>query len=289
MKTDRIQEAFAAGKAFIPFITGGDPDLATTEKLLHALNEAGADIIEIGIPFSDPVAEGPVIQAADERALKAGCTVEKLFGLVSRVRPGIKAPLLFMTYYNPIFAHGAQEFARRCAECGLDGLIVPDLPFEERDELLGPCASSGLVLISLISPTSEARIEKIAKGSDGFLYCVSSLGVTGERSALGGSAKRMVLQAKRAADIPCAVGFGISTPDQARGVAGYADGVIIGSAIVRIAAEHGPGCVEPIARFAKDVKQAISGISHADRTDHAERTDHADRTERQNAAGVLPP
>jgi len=255
---NKIRDAFFAGKAFIPFITGGDPDMETTEKLLYALYEAGADIIEIGIPFSDPIAEGPVIEAADERALRAGCTVEKLFDLVSRVRADIKAPLLFMTYYNPIFAYGAAKFTERCAVCGIDGLIVPDLPYEERDELLEPCSSRGLELISLISPTTEARITEIAKNSDGFLYCVSSLGVTGVRSDLGDGAERMINQVKRVSDIPCAVGFGISSPEQARKITGYADGVIMGSALVRIAAEHGRDCVEPIRRFAKDVKQAIT-------------------------------
>ena len=255
---NKIRDAFSAGKAFIPFITGGDPDLETTEKLLYALYEAGADIIEIGIPFSDPIAEGPVIEAASGRALGAGCTVEKLFDLVSRVRADIKAPLLFMTYYNPIFAYGVSRFTEHCAVCGIDGLIVPDLPFEERDELLEPCASSGLELISLIAPTTDTRIADIAKNSGGFLYCVSSLGVTGERRMLDDSAERMIDRARRAADIPCAVGFGISTPEQARKIAGFADGVIIGSAIVRIAAEHGRACVEPVCRFAKDVKQAIS-------------------------------
>ena len=259
---NKIREAFFAGKAFIPFITGGDPDLETTEKLLYALSAAGADIIEIGIPFSDPIAEGPVIEAAHERALGAGCTVDRLFDLVSRVRAYIKAPLLFMTYYNPIFARGVSKFTERCAVCGIDGLIVPDLPFEERGELLSPCVSNGLELISLIAPTTDARIAEIAKNSDGFLYCVSSLGVTGERHKLDNSAEGMVEQAKRVSDIPCAVGFGVSTAVQAREVTGFADGVIIGSAIVRIAAEHGRDCVEPISRFARDIKQAICPGRH---------------------------
>ena len=253
-----IREAFSAGKAFIPFITGGDPDMETTEKLLRALYEAGADLIEIGIPFSDPIAEGPIIEAADERALKAGCTVEKLFDLVSRVRTDIKVPLLFMTYYNPIFVYGAQRFTERCAGSGIDGLIVPDLPFEERGELLLPCTSNGIKLISLIAPTSEGRITEIAQGSDGFLYCVSSLGVTGERQKLGGDARQTIAQIKQVTDIPCAVGFGISSPQQARDVACFADGVIIGSAIVRIAAEYGRECVAPVSSFAKEVKQAIA-------------------------------
>lgn len=257
---NRIKEAFGAGTAFIPFITGGDPDIQTTEKLLYTLAESGADAIEIGIPFSDPIAEGPVIQMADERALGAGCTVDKLFELVARVRQDIKIPLLFMTYYNPIFAYGVSRFTGRCADCGIDGLIVPDLPFDERDELLLPCEKRGLELISLIAPTSGGRIEAIAEQSRGFLYCVSSLGVTGERTSLGRSARGMVESVKRVSDIPCAVGFGISTPEQAREMAEFADGVIIGSAIVRIVAEHGRESAEPVSQFAKSVKQAISSI-----------------------------
>ncbi len=254
----RIANAFKGGKVFIPFITGGDPDVATTERLLFALDEAGADIIEIGIPFSDPIAEGPVIERASERALKNGCTTEKLFGLVSRVSGKINAPLLFMTYYNPVFSYGADRFTARCAECGISGLIVPDLPFEERQELLKSCADSGLELISLIAPTSEERCAEIAMKSTGFLYCVSSLGVTGERRTISGSARQMIGLAKEAADIPCAVGFGVSTPEQAKAMAAFADGVIVGSAIVRLAAEHGRNCVSPISRFAKELKMAIA-------------------------------
>jgi tryptophan synthase alpha chain len=234
--------------------------METTEKVLYALYEAGADMIEIGVPFSDPIAEGPVIEAADERALKAGCTVDKLFDLVARVRADIHVPILFMTYYNPVFAYGVSTFTERCKACGIDGLIVPDLPFEERDELLEPCKSHGLELISLIAPTSDERITHIAQNSGGFLYCVSSLGVTGERSELGGNARRMVERVRQVSDIPCAVGFGVSAPEQARGVAAFADGVIIGSAVVRIIAEHGRDCAEPVAQFAKKIKQAIKSL-----------------------------
>ena len=253
----RIARAFKDKKAFIPFITGGDPDLETTEKVLYALAEAGADMIEIGIPFSDPVAEGPVIEAADERALKAGCTVDKLFDLVIRVRANMQIPLCFMSYYNPIFAYGVDRFTGKCKTCGINGLIVPDLPFEERDELLNPCRANGLELISLIAPTSEERIATIAKSSSGFLYCVSSLGVTGERSELGGGVRRMVEQAKKVSDIPCAVGFGISTPGQAGETAEFADGVIIGSAFVRLIAEHGRDCAEPVRQFAQAIRRQV--------------------------------
>jgi tryptophan synthase alpha chain len=258
--SNKIAGAFSKGKAFIPFITGGDPDIETTEKILLALAEAGADAIEIGVPFSDPIAEGPIIEAADERALKAGCTVDKLFELVTRVKATIEAPLLFMTYYNPVFAYGVDRFTDQCAACGIDGLIVPDLPFEERDELLGPCRSRGLELISLIAPTSQERIAEIAKNSSGFLYCVSSLGVTGVRDELGSSASQMVERVRAINGIPCAVGFGISTPEQARDMARIADGVIIGSAIVQIIADYGCDSVEHVARYARAIKKAISEI-----------------------------
>ena len=253
----RIPEAFHGKKAFIPYITGGDPDLATTEKLIYALTEAGADAIEIGIPFSDPMAEGPVIQAANQRALETGCTVDMLFKLVERVRTTVTLPLLFMTYYNPVFVYGVSRFTKQCQLSGIDGIIVPDLPLEEREELYNPCQAADLDLISLIAPTSAERIKKIAAGSSGFLYCVSSPGVTGERSELGDSARKMIEQVRKVSEIPCAVGFGVSTPEQAREIAQYADGVIIGSAIVRIAAESGNNRGEAVYKFAKSVKQAL--------------------------------
>jgi len=255
---NKIDRAFSAGCAFIPFITGGDPDIETTEKLLYALQDAGANAIEIGIPFSDPVAEGPVIEAAAARALLSGCTVDQLFDLVARVRDKIKIPILFMTYFNPIFAYGTDRFIAKSLQVGLDGLIVPDLPFEERAGLYNPCMAADLELISLIAPTTKGRIEKIAVNSSGFLYCVSSLGVTGVRSVLDDSAKQMIAEVKALSNIPCAVGFGISTPGQAREIAKFADGVIIGSALVKIAAEYGRDCVEPIYRLAKQIKESIN-------------------------------
>jgi len=254
-----IQQAFSSGCAFIPFITGGDPDLETTEHLLYTLQEAGADLIEIGIPFSDPIAEGPVIEAADARALAAGFTVDALFEMLACVRVGITVPILLMTYYNPIFVYGPDRFCAACAACGVDGLIVPDLPFEERTELWEPCEAQGLELISLIAPTSEERIEMIAQGASGFLYCVSSLGVTGQRHDLGSAARDMIARVCRVSDIPCAVGFGIATPEQAREVASFADGVIVGSAFVSIIAEQGRGCIPAISHYAQDIEQAISG------------------------------
>ena len=257
---NRITEAFGKGKAFIPFLTAGDPDLETTGEFLKTLATSGADLIEIGIPFSDPIAEGSVIEAADVRALDGGFTVDELFELVARVRPELEVPLLFMTYYNPIFVTGAEKFCVRCEEAGIEGLIIPDLPFEERDELLGIARSKGVTLISMIAPTSsDERIRTIARASEGFLYCVSSLGVTGERRVLGDAARDMIEAVRRESEIPCAVGFGVSTPEQARDLADFADGVIVGSAIVRIVADQGRDATDSIARFTREMKQAVSG------------------------------
>lgn len=254
---NRIANAFQNGRAFIPFITGGDPDIETTEKLLYALRDAGADAIEIGIPFSDPIAEGPVIEAAAARALTRGCTVDELFELVSRVRGEIEIPILFMTYFNLIFVYGVDRFVAKAIQAGLDGLIVPDLPFEERTELYEPCKAAGLTLISLIAPTTGAYIPEIASNSSGFLYCVSSLGVTGMRNTLDDSARQMIQAVKAVSDIPCAVGFGISSPEQAKEMAAFADGVIVGSAIVQIVAEYGRDCATPVYQFAKKIKESI--------------------------------
>jgi len=248
-----IKEAFANKKAFIAFITGGDPDIETTEKLIPALEFAGADIIEIGIPFSDPIAEGLVIQKASERALAAGCTVDKLFAMVARLRQKVKIPIIFMTYANPIFAYGAECFMANCAASGIDGIIVPDLPFEEKNELSQECKNHGIAQISMIAPTSLDRIKTIAKEAEGFLYCVSSLGVTGIRAEISTNLAEMISQARSASDVPCAIGFGISNPKQAREMANLADGAIIGSAIVKLIAEHGRECIPHVTTFAKNV------------------------------------
>ncbi|MDY6827526.1 MAG: tryptophan synthase subunit alpha [Bacillota bacterium] len=253
----RISGAFKKGKAFIPFITGGDPDLETTEKLIIAMSEAGADLIEIGIPFSDPVAEGTVIQDADERALKNGCTTDRLFAMVSAVRNTTDIPLLFMTYFNPVFTYGKDRFLTRCRKSGIDGIIIPDMPFEEKDELAGGCEKNGLDLISMIAPTSEERIARIALEARGFLYCVSSLGVTGIRSDITTDIAAMIQKVRQVTDIPCAVGFGISTPGQAGRMAEISDGVIVGSAIVRLIAEYGRDCITPVVEYVKVMKNSI--------------------------------
>ncbi|WP_367568492.1 tryptophan synthase subunit alpha [Lacrimispora sp.] len=254
----RVRDVFSKGKAFIPFITAGDPDLATTEKLVPAMAKAGADLIELGIPFSDPIAEGIVIQEADMRALEAGTTTDKLFDSVKRIRKETDVPLAFMTYINPIFVYGSEKFIKNAAESGIDALIVPDMPFEEREELLPLCQRFGVELISLIAPTSKDRIQTIASESEGFIYCVSSMGVTGVRKEINTNIEEMVSLVKEVKDIPCAIGFGISTPEQAKEISRHADGVIVGSAIVKIAAKYGKDCVEPICQYVKEMKAAIS-------------------------------
>lgn len=255
---NRIQEVFNHKKAFIPFITAGDPDLETTERLAVSMARSGADLIELGIPFSDPVAEGVVIQEADQRALKAGATTDRIFDCVARIRQQTGVPLAFMTYINPVFVYGPERFISRAAECGVDALIVPDMPFEERQELLPACRKYGMTLIYLVAPTSNERIQAIARESEGFVYCVSSMGVTGVRNQITTDISAMVNTVKKVKDVPCAVGFGISTPGQAQQMAGAADGVIVGSAIVKLVAKYGRDCVEPVCQYVRGMKNAIS-------------------------------
>jgi tryptophan synthase alpha chain len=253
----RIKNVFSKGKAFIPFITAGDPNLEITEQLIPSMAQAGADLIEIGIPFSDPTAEGVVIQNASARALAAGTTTDKIFAMLERVRQKTDIPLAFMTYVNPVFVYGTERFMKRAAAGGIDAIIVPDLPFEEKEELLFSCEARGIDLISLIAPTSKQRISLIAAEAEGFVYCVSSLGVTGVRSQITTDISEMVSLVKATKDIPCAIGFGISTPEQARTMAAYADGVIVGSAIVKIAEQYGVECIKPISEYVRQMKSAI--------------------------------
>mgnify|MGYP004518294237 CR=1 FL=1 len=253
----RITEAFAHGKAFIPFITCGDPSLEVTERLVYALEEAGADLIELGIPFSDPTAEGPVIQAANVRALSGGVTTDRIFSMVEKIRKKTSIPMVFMTYANVVFSYGTERFVKKAAELGMDGLILPDVPFEEKEEFDSVCRAYGLDLISLIAPTSHERITKIAKEAQGFVYCVSSLGVTGMRSSITTDIGSMVRLVKAANDIPCAVGFGISTPEQAKKMAGQSDGAIVGSAIVKLCGQYGKDCVPYVAAYVKEMKDAL--------------------------------
>ena len=251
----RIQEAFQGKKAFIPFITCGDPDLETTEQLVYAMEQEGASIIELGIPFSDPTAEGPVIQEANLRALSGGVTTEKVFGTVEKIRKNSQIPLVFMTYANVVFSYGTGRFVKRMKETGMDGLILPDVPFEEKEEFDSVCREYGIDLISLIAPTSHERIRMIAEKAEGFVYCVSSLGVTGMRSEITTDIGGMVRLVKETKDIPCAVGFGISTPQQAAEMCQDADGVIVGSAIVKLCGANGRACVP----FVRDYVRQMSG------------------------------
>ena len=272
----RIGEAFARGKAFIPFITCGDPSLEITEQLVYACQEAGADLIELGIPFSDPTAEGPVIQAANMRALSGGVTTDRIFEMVEHIRKKTEIPLVFMTYANVVFSYheglsgqktdaGTERFIERAAQAGIDGLILPDVPFEEKEEFASVCRKYGLDLISLIAPTSKERIARIAREAEGFVYCVSSLGVTGMRSEITTDIGGMVELVKREKKIPCAVGFGISTPDQAREMAAKSDGAIVGSAIVKLCETYGRGCVPEVREYVRRMKEAVREAQQEER------------------------
>ena len=311
-KTITIKSAFEHGKAFIPFITAGDPSLDVTEELILACEEAGADLIEIGIPFSDPTAEGPVIQAANERALSGGVTTEKIMDMVTRIREKSDIPLVFMTYANVVFSYAGgksqttgavdsssvvsgetgfavsdsgvmdaasisvssssarsdvdgtgelgniEAFVEKCHEIGIQGLILPDVPYEEKSEFDDICKKYGVDLVSLVAPTSNERIRMIASEASGFLYCVSSLGVTGMRSTITTDVGAMTALAKQAnPDLPTAIGFGISNAETAKSMSEKADGVIVGSAIVKIIAEHGAESVPYVKDFVKILKDAI--------------------------------
>lgn len=254
----KIKEAFSRGKAFIPFITCSDPDLETTFKTVCAMAQSGADIIELGIPFSDPTAEGPVIQEANIRALKNNVTTDDVFELVVKIRKEIDIPLVFMTYANVVFSYGTEKFLKRCSETGINGLILPDVPYEEKDDFTGECKKYDVDFISLIAPTSENRISMIAGEAEGFLYVVSSLGVTGARTEIVTDISAMTDTIRKNTDIPCAVGFGISTPEQAKKMSECADGVIVGSAIVKIIGKYGRECVPHVAEYVKSMKDAIT-------------------------------
>ena len=256
----KIAEAFNHGKAFIPFLTAGDPNLEKTEEFILEMERSGADLIEIGIPFSDPIAEGIVIQEADIRALASGTTTDKIFDMVATVRPQVRIPLVFMTYLNPVFHYGYERFFGRCQEAGIDGIIIPDLPFEEKGELDDIAAAHGVDLISMIAPTSEERIQKIAAEAKGFLYVVSSMGVTGVRSEITTDLGAILENIRKATDVPACVGFGISTPEQAAEIAGIADGVIVGSAIVRLAEQYGGHAAEHIGAYVRKMKESVAGI-----------------------------
>ncbi|MGN1451803.1 MAG: tryptophan synthase subunit alpha [Eubacteriales bacterium] len=253
----KIHKAFENGKAFIAFITCGDPDLETTAAAVRAAVENGADLIELGIPFSDPTAEGPVIQAANLRALSGGVTTDKIFAFVRELRREVSVPMVFMTYANVVFSYGAERFISACRDIGIDGLILPDLPFEEKEEFLPICHRYGVDLVSLIAPTSENRIAMIAKNAEGFLYIVSSLGVTGTRSEISTDLASIVRAVRENTDIPCAIGFGISTPEQAKKMADISDGAIVGSAIIKLLEKYGKDAPGYIGGYVKNMKDAM--------------------------------
>lgn len=253
-----IAKAFEKGKAFIPFVTCGDPDLETTARVVRVMAEAGADLIELGIPFSDPTAEGPVIQGANLRALKAGTTTDKIFDLVRDLRRDVSVPMVFMTYANVVFSYGTERFVSTCADVGMDGLILPDLPFEEKEEFAPVCRKYGIDLISLVAPTSADRIAMIAREAEGFLYIVSSLGVTGSRSEITTDLGAIIQVVRENTSVPCAIGFGISTPEQAKKMAALSDGAIVGSAIIKLLERFEKDAPEHIAGYVREMKWAVS-------------------------------
>ena len=252
-----IRKAFENGKAFIAFITCGDPDLQTTASVVRAAVQSGADLIELGIPFSDPTAEGPVIQGANLRALNGGVTTDKVFDFVQELRCDVSVPMVFMTYANVVFSYGAERFISTCRDVGIDGLILPDLPFEEKEEFQPICRKYGVDLISMIAPSSDRRIARIAKEAEGFLYIVSSLGVTGTRSEITTNLASIVQVVRENTDIPCAIGFGISTPEQAKKMAELSDGAIVGSAIIKIIEKYGKDAPEHVGQYVRSMKDAL--------------------------------
>lgn len=254
----RISDAFKNGKAFIPFITLGDPDLDTTEKIILEMAKNGADLIELGIPFSDPTAEGPVIQEANLRALKGGINTDKVFEFTKKIRSLVNVSLVYMTYANVIFSYGSEKFISKCKEVGIDAIIVPDVPFEEREEFLPYCEKYGIDFIYLIAPTSNERIKMIAKEAKGFIYVVSSLGVTGVRSSITTDISSIVKSIKEETDVPCAIGFGIQTPDQAKEMAKSSDGVIVGSKIIKLLHENEAEAPSVIGKYVKEMKEAMN-------------------------------
>lgn len=252
----KIAEAFLNKKAFIPFITCGDPDLETTKNIVKKLAESGADLIELGIPFSDPTAEGPVIMEANIRALKNGITTDDVFDMVRELRESVTIPMVFMTYANVVFSYGIEKFVQNCREVGIDGMILPDVPFEEKREFEEICEAYGIDFISMIAPTSEERIDKIAQEAKGFIYIVSSLGVTGTRDSISSDIKSLVQRVRKNTDVPCAVGFGISTPAQAAEMADISDGAIVGSAIVRIIGQYKKDAPRYVGQMVREMKEA---------------------------------
>ena len=256
----RLSKLSKENKLFIPFIVCGDPDLETTKEIVLSCVKAGADAIELGIPFSDPMAEGPVIMNAYDRAIKSGTTTTKVIEMVSELRSQTDIPLVFMTYANVVYAYksGIEEFVKEAAAAGIDALILPDVSFEEKAEFSDICDKYDVDFISLIAPSSGDRIEMIAKEAKGFLYCVSSPGVTGVRKNIDTDIDSMIKRARSVSQITCAIGFGISTPEQAKDMAHKADGVIVGSSIVSLCEEHGKKAPDKIFEYVSAMKAVLN-------------------------------
>ncbi len=254
---NKLETIFKNQKAFIAFITAGDPTIEKTIDYVLKIAEAGADLIEIGIPFSDPTAEGVVIQEANIRALKNGATTDKVFDAVAKIRQKSDVALAFMTYANVLFHYGYERFCKRCQELNVEGLMIPDLPFEEREELSGIASEYGIEVVSFIAPTSTERIKMIAKEARGFIYLISSLGVTGVRSEIKTNLDEIIAEIRKVTDVPVAIGFGISTPEQAKEMAKKADGVIVGSAIVCLVETYRDAADEAIFTYVKSMKEAL--------------------------------
>ena len=256
----KIRDAFDHGKAFVAFITCGDPDLETTAAVVRSAVKNGADLIELGIPFSDPTAEGPVIQGANLRALSGGVTTDQIFDLVRVLRNDVTVPMVFMTYANVVYSYGAEIFISTCQKIGIQGLILPDLPYEEKEEFLDLCHRYEVDLISLIAPTSDDRIAMIAEEAEGFVYLVSSMGVTGTRAEIQTDLTSIVETIREHTKIPCAIGFGIARPEQARAMATLSDGAIVGSAIIKIIEQYGRDAAVPVGEYVKSMKDAIRDL-----------------------------
>jgi len=254
---NRIKDAFQNKKAFITYLMAGDPNLAATAEYILTAQEAGADLVEIGIPFSDPIAEGEVIQAASVRALSAGTTLNGVFDMVDSIKDKMRIPMVFMTYLNPVFVCGYDRFFGKCAEIGICGIIIPDMPFEEQSEAKTVAAKYGVEVITLVAPTSEKRVAEIARSAEGFIYLVSSMGVTGVRSTITTDLSSIISEIRKHTKIPVSVGFGISTPEQAKYYSDIADGVIVGSAIVRIIGKHGENAKNAVYDYIHEMKQAV--------------------------------
>jgi tryptophan synthase alpha chain len=264
IKMNRIESAFRNKKAFIAYLMAGDPNLAVSAEYILTVQAAGADMVEIGIPFSDPIAEGEVIQAASMRALAAGTRLDGVFDMVASIKDKMRIPMVFMTYLNPVFVYGYDRFFAKCAEIGIYGVIIPDLPFEEQGEAKPIAAEYGVEIVTLVAPTSEKRIAKIADNAEGFIYLVSSMGVTGVRSEIKTDLTAMISDIRKHTKTPVAVGFGISTPEQAKHCADIADGVIVGSAIVHIIGKHGENAQQELYEYIQEMKRSIEHLPKND-------------------------